>query len=139
MPVVGMKLDKMEGNKNKEVSGEIKINSTPKIIDVKEMEIPTFGKKVLSLGFEFSTVYEPKIGEISLKGEVLYLADNNQKVLKQWKEKKILPEDMNVEVLNYLFRQCLLKIANIAYDLQLPPPISMPVVRPKQEESNYVG
>jgi hypothetical protein len=46
---------------------------------------------------------------------------------------------MNVEVLNHLFRQCLLKISNLADDLQLPPPIQLPRVKPKGEQENYIG
>jgi hypothetical protein len=51
----------------------------------------------------------------------------------------MLPESVNIEVLNHLFRQCLLKAANMADDLQLPPPLAMPRVAPKQKETGYVG
>lgn len=142
MPVVGMKIDSVDAKRGKEVSmGQVRVNSTPKVTSVKEIDLKSLNKKALALGFEFTTKYEPEVAEIKIGGEVLYLSPKNAQILKKWKSKKALPDDVNVEVLNHLFRQCLLKVSNIADDLQLPPPIAMPVVRPKgeQEASGYVG
>jgi len=140
MPIIGFKFESMEAKRSKAgFGGEIKINSTPKITSVKEVNVPTIKKKVLGLGFEFTTKYDPGIGEIKITGEVLYLSDKNALLLKRWKSKKVLPENVNVEVLNHLFRQCLLKISNLADDLQLPPPIQLPRVRPKKEQESYIG
>jgi hypothetical protein len=140
MPIIGFKFESMEAKREKTVfGGEVKINSTPKILSVKEIAVPNINKKALELGFEFSTQYDPGIGSARIKGEVLYLSDKNAQILKKWKSKKTLPDDVNIEVLNHLFRQCLLKIANLADDLQLPPPIQMPRVKPKSDHENYIG
>jgi len=112
--------------------GEIKVNSTPKITDVKEISIQNLGKKSLSMDFEFLTSYEPEIGKITIEGNLLFLADSNEAVLKQWKKDKSLPEDVSVQVLNHLFRKCLIKMATMADELQLPPPIQIPRVKPKE-------
>lgn len=130
MPIIGLSIKSMEAKREKgQVKGEIKVNSTPKISDIKEVEIPTLKKKALSLNFEFLTKYEPPIGEIKLHGELVYLAEKNAPILAQWKKNKSLPENVSVEVLNHLFRRCLLKMANLADDLQLPPPISIPMAK----------
>ncbi len=141
MPIIGFKFDSLEAKRLKAAAGgEVKINSAPKITGIKEVNMPTLGKKVLELGFEFLTKYDPSIAEIKITGNVLYMSDKNAQVLKKWKDKKVMPDEMNIEVLNNLFRQCLLKIANMAEDLQLPPPIQLPRVRPKgQQEESYVG
>lgn len=140
MPIVGFKFESVEAKRSKSTTrGEVKINSTPKIVSIKEVNIPNLKRKALGLDFEFLTKYEPSIGHIKLTGEVLYLGDRNAQVLKKWKEKKTLPDEMNIEVLNNLFRQCLLKIANLADDLQLPPPIQLPRVRPKGDQESYIG
>ncbi len=108
------------------------MNSVPRINDMKEVTISTIGnKKVLSLAFEFVTNYDPKVGEIKIGGDLLYLTDDNKKLLKQWEKDKKLPEKPSLEILNYLFRRCLLKVSNIAEDLQLPPPLPMPRIKPK--------
>lgn len=134
MPIIGMKLDSMEARRGKAPEkGEIKVNSTPKISSVRLITLPSIQKKVLALNFDFVTTYSPDIGEIKISGELLYLHDESAKILKQWNSKKMLPEQTNIEVLNHLFRQCLLKVANIADDLQLPPPLAIPRVAAKQK------
>ena len=140
MPIIGMSFKSMEAKRGAGTAkGEIKVNSTPKISNIKEVTIPTLKKKALALTFEFVTRYDPAIAEIKIGGELIYLADNNAKILNQWKKKKSLPENVSVEVLNHLFRRCLLKISNMADDLQLPPPIQIPRVRPKSESAGYIG
>jgi hypothetical protein len=140
MPVIGLKFSTIEGKRSsKRIVPEVKINSSPKIVSVKEADVTPMGKKALSLEFEFTTKYAPDIGEIKMSGEVIYLSDKNAKVIKEWKAKKTLPEGMNLEVLNYLFRACLIKISVLADDLQLPPAVQLPRVRPKSDQSSYIG
>ena len=144
MPIVGFRFTSLEGKRMQEppaVKGEIKVNSTPKITSVKEVDVPTFKQKALSIEYEFTTNYDPKLAEIKITGDILYLAKNNATVMKDWKKNKKLPDDVNIDILNNLFRRCLIKIAGIADDLQLPPPLQLPRVRPKGsgEEAGYVG
>jgi hypothetical protein len=141
MPVIGLTFNSVEAKRGGgPPGGEIKVNSTPRIVTMKEVNVATLKKKALSLGFEFVTSYNPDIGQIKIGGEILYLATKNATILNQWKKKKRLPEKVSVEVLNHLFRRCLLKIANIAEDLQLPPPLQLPRVRPAgQQSADYVG
>jgi hypothetical protein len=136
MPVIGLSFRTMEAKRDKGTStGEIKVNSTPKVTDMKEVTISTLKQKALSLSFEFVTKYDPEIAEIKITGEIVYLSEKNAPILNQWKKKKSLPEEVSVEVLNHLFRRCLLKIAYMADDLQLPPPVQIPRVRPTSEEA----
>lgn len=136
MPVIGLNIKSIEAKKEKDVvTSEIGVNSTPKINDVKEMDINTLGKKALSISFDFTTTYSPGIGEIKMTGELLYLADDNKKILAEWKKNKKIPDNVSLEVLNHLFRRCLIKITGLADDLQLPPPIQLPIVKPKPAEN----
>ena len=133
MPIIGMTLSNMQASRKKGAAGEIKVNSTPKITEMREVSVATLNKKALEMTFEFTTDYAPGIGEIKLGGNLLYLAEKNAPILKQWKAKKQVTEKVSVEVLNHLFRRCLLKIANIAEDLQLPPPLQIPRVKPAEK------
>jgi len=141
MPVIGLKFGSFSGKREKELINEkVNINSTPRITEIKETSVPNIAKKVLSFSFEFITAYEPDVGVISVTGDVLFVDDNSSKILSDWKKKKELPADISTEVLNFLFRRCLLKISNIAEDLQLPPPIGFPKVKPtEKQETDYVG
>jgi len=136
MPVIGMTLSSMQGRRDKSPSGEIKVNSTPKVTEIREVKISTVDKKALDMKFDFTTKYTPEIGEITISGNILFLAENNEPILKHWKEKRQIPEAISVEVLNHLFRRCLLKTANIAEDLQLPPPLQLPRVKAPEKKEN---
>ncbi len=134
MPIVGLSFNSVEAKRDREqkIRAEIKVNSVPRINDMKEVTISTLGnKKVLSLLFEFVTNYDPRVGEIKIGGELLYLTENNKELLNRWKKERKLPEKPSLEILNYLFRRCLIKVSNIAEDLQLPPPLPMPTIKPK--------
>jgi hypothetical protein len=139
MPILGLTLKSMSATRLGVPSGEIKINSTPKVSDIKEITVATLNKKALSVTFEFVTKYEPDIAEMRIDGEIIYLGENNASILKQWKSKKTIPEEVSVEILNHLFRRCLIKMANFADDLQLPPPIQIPRVRVKEKIPEGVG
>ncbi|NIP40587.1 MAG: hypothetical protein GTN39_03635 [Candidatus Aenigmarchaeota archaeon] len=134
MAIVGLSFNSVEAKRDKEqrIRAEIKVNSVPRINDMREVTISSLGnKKVLSMAFEFVTNYDPRVGEIKIGGDLLYMTEDNKKLLKQWEKEKKLPEKPSLEILNYLFRRCLLKVSNIAEDLQLPPPLPMPTIKPK--------
>jgi len=134
MPVIGFSFKSVEAKREKDsVTEEIKVNSTPTIREVKEIPLPSLGaKKALSFEFEFITKYDPAVAEIKMGGNIMFMSDKNAAILKQWKKEKKIPENISIEILNHLFRRCLVKVANIADDLQLPPPVPMPRVTPKQ-------
>ncbi len=132
MPIIGLTFRSVDAKREKEqIKDEIKVNSSPRINSIKTVNVSTINKEVLSLSFDFVTRYDPQIGEIKIGGELLYLTDKNKELLKQWDKEKKLPEKVSLEILNYLFRRCLLKVSNIADDLQLPPPVPLPKITPK--------
>lgn len=134
MPIIGLGFNSIEARKEGgRVESEVKVNSTPVITNIKEVSVPNIEKKALSLEFEFVTKYDPNFAQISIKGTIMYLAEKNKPILDDWEKKKNLPEKMSLEVLNYLFRRCLLKASIIAEDLQLPAPMPMPRITPKKK------
>ena len=133
MTVIGVRFRSLEARREKaQASPQIKVNSVPKITGVRETSAPMFKEKALSVDFDFVTEYDPNIGSIRMSGEVIYASEGSTQIVKKWKSKKELPEDMRVQILNHLFRACLLKIAILADDLQLPPPMAIPRVKAKE-------
>lgn len=134
MSVIGFNINSINAKlgENADRKGDISVNSTPAIIDIekRDMGLPWIGE-VLGIGFRFETKYDPKIGEIAIEGEVLYHSSNQKDILARWKKEKKLDDKMAVEVLNAIFRRCLMKALDIADELRLPPPVSFPVVKPK--------
>ena len=134
MPVLGMNFNEINGKKeDKRPNQEVKVNSTPVITEVREIEVSNIKKKVLAIDFDFISKYEPDYAKINIKGSLMYLTENNKKAIDEFKKNNKLPDNMSLEVLNYLFRHCLLKSAVLADDLQLPPPMPMPRITPKKE------
>ncbi|UCD02917.1 MAG: hypothetical protein JSV63_04000 [Candidatus Aenigmatarchaeota archaeon] len=134
MPIIGLSFNKIDAKKEKaSVMQELKVNSTPVISGVKEVEVPNLTKKALSIEFEFLTRYDPGFASITIGGSLMYLTDKNKPIVDEFTKNKRLPEKTSLEVLNYLFRHCLLKASILADDLQLPPPMPMPKITPKSK------
>jgi hypothetical protein len=145
MPVIGFNINKIEAEKKKlPVGAEIKISNTPKIssIEVDALNLgEKKGEKILKIAFDFLTEFEPKVGHISLSGEMLYLHDDAEELMKTWKKEHALPGPVMVEIMNYLFRRCLIKILSLTEDLQLPPVIPFPLAKLEgqdKKESKYI-
>ena len=134
MPIIGLSFNSIEAKKEGgRIQQEVKVNSTPMITDLKEVTVPNLTRKALSIEFEFLSNYEPNYARITIKGTVMYLGENNKEIVKEFEKNKRLPEKVSLEVLNYLFRNCLLKASILADDLQLPPPMPMPKITPKSK------
>jgi len=139
MPVINVSISEVNAKREKTARGNINVRSSPTIKSIIERKMDTIGlDKVLAISFEFKTEYTPAIGKIQLTGEVLYLGADNKKVLSEWKKNKKLNEKIAVEVINAIFRRCIVKATGIAEDLQLPPPIQIPRVR-SASGSEYIG
>lgn len=119
----------------KDVEKEINVNSSPKIdnVEKKDLDMPGMDN-VVAVKFTFRTVYEPKIGEIIITGEILYKADDAKTVLKLWKDKKTVEQKMYLDVTNTILRKCISKAVMLADELRLPQPVAFPIVTAKQEE-----
>ena len=134
MPVIGLNYTTIEARKEGPMGNtEVKVNSTPMIKNIKEVDIPNLAsKKALAIDFEFFTRYDPAFASIKIEGKLMYLTDKNKEILKEFEKNKKLPDAPSMEILNYLFRNCLLKASILADDLQLPPPMPMPKITPKK-------
>lgn len=147
LPVIGFSLTSVSGErKNVGKLETLNVNSTPQIISVNEGQIPFMeNQPSLVIGFEFNTVYQPDIGNVGMKGEVVYSSKDSKKILKEWNKEKKLPIETDAEIKNYLFRKCLTFSLNLTEQLQLPAPIGFPVVVPQKEsqeqdkKTSYIG
>lgn len=146
MPVVGMIIRSIEAKKTVETEGSVKVNNKTDLKEIREQDLPALGKnkKGLAIVFEFVADYEAEkvkdFGKIIINGDILYIDDDQDKVLKEWKKNKKIPEDMHIQIINAILRKCLTKAITLSEDLQLPPPIAMPFASlKKKEEARYIG
>ena len=119
----------------KSMKGDVTINSAPTIETIEKRDLSALGiNDAIAIDFKFVTSYEPKVGEISFTGEVLYQVDDVKKVIKQWKDSNKLDEKITLDVLNTIFRRCLAKAVDHSDIVRLPPPLRFPVVTADKPE-----
>ncbi|MBU1199713.1 MAG: hypothetical protein KKF46_00720 [Nanoarchaeota archaeon] len=135
MTVIGFSFTKMLIEKKNPVKGKVSINNNVAIKTVEETTLNiNADKKALKLDFEFTSIYEPGIGNIQMLGEVVYLADKAKAadIIKQWKKNKKLDKDVMTAVLNNVLAKCNIQALILSKDMNLPPPIPLPKVGDKE-------
>ena len=95
-----------------------------------------FGKtkqKGLKFTCEFITKYEPKVGSMTLIGEVMYMAEVKkvEEILKSWKKDQTIPKDVMASVLNTVLTKSNIEAIILSQHVNLPPPIQLPKVESK--------
>jgi hypothetical protein len=136
MAVVGFNFSKIAAEKHNIAAKGIKVRNDLNMKDVQELGI-AFGKEkqpTLKLKFEFKSIYEPKVGEILIEGEVLYLQEAKKltEIMDSWKKSKRLPNDVIPAIMNQIITKCSIQAINLASDMGIPSPIPLPKVTAKK-------
>ncbi|MCC5994505.1 MAG: hypothetical protein LM587_02860 [Candidatus Aenigmarchaeota archaeon] len=140
--ILGYNFTRIEAMRNKEISGNLNISSSVKITSVEEKEIEFLNKqKVLEIGFEFLVEYKEGFGKIEMHGSLLYDGKDIKDASKMWKKDKKLPESIDLEVKNFLFKKCLTLAILLADEIRFPSPLPFPMIVParKEESKSYIG
>ena len=140
--IIGYTFNKIEVSRVKDISGKVDISSSVKIVSVEEKEIEILEKrKILEIGFDFLVEYKEGFGKIEMSGNLLYDGKEIKDVAKMWKKVMKLPESVDLEVKNFLFKKCLTLAILLADEIRFPSPLPFPmVVSTKKEESKrYIG
>ena len=144
MPILGYNIVSIDADRTMKTPSisNIDVSSTAKISSVEDRTI-TFPEKLeaLGIGFEFNTQYKPDLANIKLIGEVVFVDKDHKNILKFWNKNKKLPDEIDLEIKNFLFRRCLTLGVNLSQELQLPPPVVFPVFtkKEKDEDTKYIG
>jgi hypothetical protein len=133
MTVVGFNLNKILVEKKKPIKGKVNISNNVKITNAEEQAL-SLGKtkeKGLKFSFEFSSKYEPEIGEITLVGDIVSIEDEKKvkEITAAWKKDKKLGPDLMTGLLNTVLAKCNIKALILSQEINLPPPIPMPKVK----------
>jgi len=140
--IIGYNFAKIEAERSKDIGGKVDISSSVKITSVEEKELEVFNKqKVLEIGFEFTVEYKEGFGKIHMIGTLLYDGKEAKDASKMWKKDKKIPESIDLEVKNFLFKKCLTLAILLADEIRFPSPIPFPMVVPakKEENKSYIG
>jgi len=130
MTIVGFNFSKVSAEKkNEKASGNIDVNiSLPVIKSIEKKDDVAGIRDIIAIEFSLTMLYEPKIGVIELSGELLYQGEKTAKIMKTWKEKKILDNDAALDIYNHIFRRCVIRAFSLSDDVRLPPPVTVPLL-----------
>lgn len=137
--IIAYRITSITAERKEVQASRIDISSTPKIVSVERK------KKDLGIGFEFTIVYNPNMGQIKITGELLYREKSLKEVLDYWKRNGKLSERTDIEVKNFLFRKCLTLGVALSEQLNLPPPVMFPMLAPQkdklkeEDKTTYIG
>lgn len=132
MVMVGFNFTKLNVEKISPPKGKIKISNNVSIKNVTERDLSLGKTKEQGINFEFEFVskFNPGIGEIVLRGEILYMEppEKIKEITKSWKKDKKLPQQIMTNILNNILVKCNIEALILSQTVNLPPPIPLPKV-----------
>jgi len=132
MTIVGFNFTKILAEKTQDIGGKISISNNVSIKGVEEanLHLGKAGQNALRFAFEFTSKYDPKVGNILLEGNVLYVGE--QKKIKEisgsWKKDKKIPNDVVKDVLTVVLNKCNIEALILSRDINMPSPVPLPKV-----------
>ncbi len=144
MAIVGFNFTKINVERKDVQKGKINISNNVAIKDIKPTDI-SLGKEkqnALKFIFEFNSKYDPKIGNILLGGDLMFLGDTKKIKETQdgWKKDKSVPKDIMTSILNTVLAKCNIQALILSQEVNLPPPVPLPKVQTTDvQEKKYIG
>lgn len=133
MAIVGFNFNKIDVEKKESKGGKVNIRNNVTVKDIIETDISlgTQKQNAIKFIFEFSSSYEPNIGNITFGGDVLFIesAENTKKILDRWKKNKTTEQAIMSNVLNTVLSKCNVQALILSQEVNLPSPIPLPKVK----------
>ncbi len=140
MAIVGFNFTKIEAERLEAAKGKINVSNNVTIskVEEKNLALGNDKQKVLAFTFEFTSNYEPKVGQIKLTGETLFMDDSKKakEVLDGWKKEKKLPKEIMTGIINAILGKCNIQSLILSEQVNLPAPIPLPRVQSAQQQSS---
>jgi len=105
-----------------------KITTNINFTNIEKESFSLLNEETAKITFNFSILYEPKHAEIQFQGTIMLRMEKEdlKKVIKEWKNKKILPE-LQYPLFNLVLNKCTVRALHLEEELNLP--IHMPLPR----------
>jgi hypothetical protein len=133
MAVISTNFTKISAERKTGAKGKINIKNNVAITKVEKADLSIGSAKqpALKFDFEYNTKYEPKMGEMTILGDLVYLntPEKIAEILDSWKKDKTVPKDIMPVILNNVLSKCNIEALILSRDINLPPPIQLPTVK----------
>ena len=139
MTIIGFNFKEIKVSRKDGVKGQVNIKNNVVITDIKEQDLNLGDKSqnALKFIFEFSSKYDPNLGEIVLVGDLLFMESSGKtkQILADWKKSKKVPKDIMSGVLNTVLSKCNIEALILSQKVNLPPPIPLPSIKQAEEKA----
>jgi len=133
MTIIGFNFREIKVSRKEGVVGKINIKNNVTITEIKEQDLNLGDKNqsALKFIFEFSSKYEPDLGEIVLVGDLIFMESSTKtkEILGEWKKTKKVPKEIMANILNTVLTKCNIEALILSQRVNLPPPIPLPSVQ----------
>ena len=140
MTIIGFNFKDIKVSRKEGVKGKVNIKNNVVITDIKEKDLNLGDKKqsALSFLFEFSSNYEPDLGEIVLGGDLLLMESSakTKEVLDEWKKGKRVPKDVMTGILNTVLTRCNIEALILSQAVNLL--CSSSLLKKRRKHSNFI-
>ena len=132
MTVLNIAFTKIYAEKVHGAHGQVKVNTNVgvKSVEKSELELASVKQPTARFEFEFKVSYEPKIGEIGILGEVIWVdsKENILALLDNWKKSKKIDQKILLGILNRILAKSHIEALILSKELNLPAPVQLPKV-----------
>jgi len=134
MKIIGFNLTKISIERKEKPEKELKITQNINIVDITKEKLTISKDEPLNISFKLDIDYGGDFAKLEFKGHVIILPEKEEtkKILKSWKDKKLLEEFRNL-LFNFIMTKCTIKALGLEDELSLPPHIQMPRLAQNQE------
>jgi hypothetical protein len=135
MATVGFAFTKISAERKPVNAQNVNIESNASVSNVTELPGIDPKKALLKFEFDFTVKYEPGVGRIELKGEVIELYDKElgTKITGYWNSDKKVYVEIMQDLFNNILSRSNVESVVISRDLGLPSPVQMPRVDVKSK------
>jgi len=136
MTIIANNFTKITVEKKGAAKGKVSISNNVSIDSVEktDLTVGTTKQSALKFTFEFVSKYEPKVGDIILNGELLFLEkpEKVDQIVAEWKKNKRVPKEVMAPLLNSILTKCNIEALLLSREINLPPPVQLPRVTVKK-------
>src|SRR3989344_6165730 len=134
MPIIGFNFDKILGERTAKDIAKVSIDHKVRIKDVKQEALPVKkADETLKFTFEYKIEYLTNVGNILLEGHLFYVDEPKKikEIFNNWKKDKKIEQALMQPIMNTILVKCGIKALSLSQDINLPPHIPLPTVKPK--------
>lgn len=134
--IINFRLNKIAVEKKALPKGPIEAKNNLRVVGIEEESLSALTKeKALNIQFVFKVMYEPKIAEVEMQGNITYMNDAKtiKEMLENWQKNKKIKQEIAVPIFNHILSKCNVKALGLEEDVELPFHVPIPRVKTKAE------